>query len=85
MTDEMLDPCDCGLPDCNECQQQILDQEDESERAEEYEIMAQEDEAQLDREMRGDDDDGDEEDPHGSHPIGDPDYVDEENDEDDEN
>lgn len=76
MTDREEEPCDCYDPDCGECNQRIADEAEEVEMAEHYRAIEQREERDLQRQLEGgDDDDGDEEDLNGSHPIDDPDDL----------
>lgn len=82
---ENQEPCDCYESDCSECNQRVADQEEEREMDEHYRAIEKQEERDFQRSLvGGDDDDGDEEDPHGSRPIEEPD-EDEEDEEDEEN
>jgi hypothetical protein len=64
------DPCDCFEPDCAECNQRKLDQEDGSMMGDFYHEMNEGEERELQQLIEGgDEDDYDEEDMHGSRPI----------------
>lgn len=77
MSDYEDDPCDCNEPDCDECNQRMADQAEEADMAEHYHAIEQQEERDLQRQLEGgDDDDWDEEDLHGSHPIEEPDDAD---------
>lgn len=68
------EPCDCSLPDCAECNQRLIDRKDEVEMNTTYLALDEQEESDWQRQLEGgDDDDYDEDDMHGSHPIDDPD------------
>lgn len=68
------EPCDCCMPDCDECSQRLIDQEEESMMDDSVRDIEEQEERELQRQLEGGDgDDNDEEDMHGSHPIDDPD------------
>lgn len=71
---ENKEQCDCYDPDCDECNKRIADQEEESKMADHYRAIEEQEEREFQRQLEGgDEDDYDEEDMHGSRPIGDPD------------
>lgn len=73
MTDNEKEPCDCYEPDCEECNQRVVDQEDEEETGRQIRSIEEQEERIFQRELEGgDDDDWDEDDLHGSHPIDEP-------------
>ncbi len=81
----MREPCDCYQPECDECNRRAIDQDEDAEMAEHFHAINQQEDRAFQRELDGgDDDDGDEEDPHGSHPIAEPDEVENEDEDEDE-
>ena len=74
LDDQNTEDCECCEPDCIECSQRLADQIEDSETADQIRAIEEQEERALQREIEGgDDDDHDEEDPHGSHPIDEPD------------
>jgi len=72
------EPCDCYESSCNECNQRIDDEQRTNELNDHYYELERQEDARLIEELEGgDDDDWDEEDLHGSHPIDDPDIPEE--------
>ena len=72
------EPCECYESDCEECSLRAAEQQDEAEMMKHYRFIGEQEEAEFQRQLEGgDDDDWDEEDLHGSHPIDEPDEEDE--------
>ena len=78
------DNMDCSCGECPACVQRKIDYEDWKQERKERDSLYREDLAkeiayqrQLDGVSSDDDDDGDEEDPHGAHPIEEPDGLEE--------
>ena len=70
MSERQNEPCDCNELDCEECSQRIADQEEEVEGVEHYRAIEEQEERDWQRQLEGgDDDDWDEDDSHGAHPI----------------
>ncbi|MFZ1569237.1 MAG: hypothetical protein WAT29_10510 [Thiolinea sp.] len=71
MSSDDKTPCDCYEPDCDECNQHLEEQAEDKEESDFFaDIIEKEDNSER---AEGDDDDYDEEDMHGSHPIDNPD------------
>ena len=70
---ENNEQCDCCEPNCDECNQHLADQDEASEKADQIREIVEREESELQRQLEGgDEDDYDEEDMHGSRPIGEP-------------
>ena len=62
--------CDCFLPDCNECDQHLADLEEDSIMDDVCRNIQEREDRDFQNKLEGgDDDDHDEEDMHGSHPM----------------
>lgn len=72
------EPLDCDCGECMRCIQSRVDAEEDAFMSDVIHSIEQEEERQFQQELEGgDSDDWDEEDPHGSRPISEPDEVDE--------
>lgn len=65
-----IEQCECNQSDCEECEQRRLDLEDEKDRSDMIEDIERQEDQSLIKELEGgDEDDYDEDDMQGSHPL----------------
>lgn len=79
--EEEIEACDCDLPNCKTCHKRRMEEIDQK-HADDDALLVHEEDERLERletyrEEYGDDDDCDEEDLHGSHPIDEPSNIEE--------